>query len=65
MTRYEIALELPKVLDLLAAETASADAAAQARALSPSRDEFEVTRRLNETTDAQSLLLRFGAPSFG
>ena len=65
MTRYEIALELPKVLDLLAAETASADAAAQARALSPSRDEFEVTRRLNETADAQSLLLRFGAPSFG
>ena len=65
MTRYEQALELPKVLELLAAETASADAAAQARALTPSRDEVEVTRRLDETTDAQSLLLRFGAPSLG
>ncbi len=65
MTRYEQALELPKVLDLLAAETASADAAALARALSPSTDEREVARRLDETSDAQSLLLRFGAPSFG
>ena len=65
MTRYEIALELPKVLDLLAAETASADAAAQARALTPSTDVYEVTRRLDETSEAQSLLLRHGAPSLG
>ena len=65
MTRYEIALELPKVLDLLAAEAATEDAAAQARALTPATDIYEVTRRLDETTDAQSLYLRFGAPSFG
>ena len=65
MTRYEIALELPKVLDLLAAETASEDAAAQARALTPSTDEHEVARRLDETSEAQSLLLRHGAPSLG
>ncbi len=65
MTRYETALELPKVLDLLAGETASEDAAALARSLTPSTDAVEVTRRLDETTDAQSLLLRFGSPSFG
>ncbi|MBQ9413808.1 MAG: endonuclease MutS2 [Clostridia bacterium] len=59
------ALELDKVLALLAAEAATADAADAARALQPSPYLAEVERRLQETDDASRLAAGFGLPSFG
>lgn len=58
-------LELNKVLNLLANETGMADAAQAAQELGPSFDEYEVKKWLAETSDAHSLMARFGAPSFG
>ena len=43
-------LELPAVLELLAAEAVSGAARERARALIPSGDRAEVSRRLNETS---------------
>ena len=57
-------LELPAVLDLLAAEASSAAAKDVARMLSPSGDRAEVTRRLDETTAACQLMVVKGSPSF-
>ena len=54
------ALELDKVLALLAAEAATADAADAARALQPSPYLAEVERRLQETDDASRLAAGFG-----
>ena len=59
-----ITLELDKVLSLLAAHTASEDAAAAALALTPSGLLSEVQQRLDETDAAYQLAARFGAPSF-
>ncbi len=67
MTLYEKSLntlELPTVLDMLAAEAASAPAKEQALALSPSDDIYEVRRRLEETTAARDMLVLKGAPGF-
>ena len=58
-------LELNKVLSLLSNETGMADAAKAAQELCPSFDEYEVKKWLAETSDAHSLMARFGAPSFG
>lgn len=65
MNRDHVALELPKVLELLAAETTCADAAEAARALTPSPYLAEVQARLNETEAAYRLIAGFGTPSFG
>ncbi|MGN0172651.1 MAG: endonuclease MutS2 [Acutalibacteraceae bacterium] len=59
------ALELDKVLAMLAAQTAGADAAQAARALTPSPYLSQVERLLTETDDAVRLSAGYGAPSFG
>ena len=55
MNRDLRALELDKILDMLAGETCCADAAHIARALRPS-GELEVVRRLVEETDEAALV---------
>ena len=65
MNRHCKALELDKVLALLAEETGCADAADLARELEPASSLFEAKRRMDETDAAYQLTARFGAPSFG
>ena len=65
MNRYEKALELDKVLDMLATETGWEEPAALARSLEPSSRLSEVQRLLDETGAAYMLTARFGSPSFG
>ena len=65
MQRHYRALELDKILKLLAAETACEDAAGLAVRLTPSVSLTEVQRLLADTDEAHSLMARFGAPSFG
>ena len=65
MNRHYKALELDKILELLAAETTCADAATLARELTPSPYLSEVKRLLDETGAAYSLMAQFGSPSFG
>lgn len=57
-------LELDKVLDMLRAETSCDDAAQLAKELKPTSDFVSVCQLLNQTSDAASLIERFGAPSF-
>ena len=67
MNRYEkscITLELPAVLDLLAAEASSETAKERCRALTPSDDRGEVLRRLAETGAAKQMMVLRGSPSF-
>ncbi|MCL2488134.1 MAG: endonuclease MutS2, partial [Oscillospiraceae bacterium] len=64
LTRDHLALELDKVLAMLAAEATLPDAAAQAQAQVPSADPGEVRRRLDATIAAVDLTARFGAPNF-
>lgn len=65
MQRHYRALELDKILHLLAEET-SCDAAAElARNLRPSTSLPQVKRLLTETDEAHTMMARFGAPSFG
>ena len=65
MERHFKALELDKILHLLAEET-SCDAAAElAQNLLPSTSLPEVKRLLTETDEAHTMMARFGAPSFG
>ena len=63
LKRHEKALELDKILQLLAEQTSCDDAAAAALNLEPSPDDAE--RLLQETDDAFVLMARFGSPSFG
>lgn len=63
--RHLHALELDKILDMLAGQTACDDAARMAREIAPSTELDEVRRRLVETDDAYVLAGRFGSPSFG
>lgn len=65
MIRDLQALELDKILDLLAGETACADAAHMARQLQPESEPALVQRLLDETDDACRLMAGFGSPSFG
>ncbi len=65
MERHFKALELDKILHLLADET-SCDAAAElAQNLRPSTSLSQVKRLLTETDEAHTMMARFGAPSFG
>lgn len=57
-------LELPLVLNMLAAEAVGDSAKEAARALSPSSDPFEVRRRLGETSAAKTMMVVRGSPSF-
>ena len=63
--KHYCALELNKVLEMLAAETACADACRLAKELEPVSDAEQVRSLLQETDDAYILIGRFGAPSFG
>ena len=65
MQKHYRALELDKILKMLAGETACDDAAALALQLIPSHSLSEVQRLLKETDEAHTLMARFGAPSFG
>ncbi len=65
MNKHYRALELDKVLDLLAAHATCDDAAEAARALQPSPYLGEVQRLLADTDAAFCLMAKFGAPPFG
>ena len=65
MNKHYRALELDKVLELLAAQATCEDAAEAARALQPSPYLGEVQRLLNDTDAAFCLMAKFGAPPFG
>ncbi len=62
--KSQLTLELPAVLDLLAAEAASAPAREMARALRPSIHRGEVERMLAETSAAKDMMVSKGSPSF-
>ena len=59
------ALEFDKILSRLAEQTSFADARELALSLEPSSGLFEAETLLRETTDAHSLIGRFGSPGFG
>ncbi|MBR5134584.1 MAG: endonuclease MutS2, partial [Clostridia bacterium] len=59
------ALELSKVLELLAQKVSTTDAAEEARALVPTPYLREAERLLTETDDAVRLTAGYGSPSFG
>ena len=59
-----ITLELPAVLEMLAAEAVGDTAQEQARALKPSTEPAEVRRRQEETTAAKTMMVVRGSPSF-
>ncbi len=65
MNKHYKALELDKVLELLAAQTACEDTAELARTLDPSPYLAEVQRRLADTDAAFCLMAKWGAPPFG
>ncbi len=65
MNRHYRTLELDKILDILADETAIEEAGELARAIEPQYDLDKVQRLLTQTEDAHILIGRFGAPSFG
>ena len=65
MNRHYRALELDKILTLLAKETTIPDAYEQALKIEPAWGLFEVEELLKQTDDAHMLIGRFGAPSFG
>lgn len=57
-------LELLAVLELLSAEAVSMPAKEMVLSLRPSDSEYEVKRRLGETTAAKSMMVLKGSPSF-
>jgi len=63
--KHYIALELDKVLELLAAKTTSAASAARARELLPYSDWRDVRRAVSQTAEINSLSVRFGTPGLG
>lgn len=65
MNRHYRALELDKILTLLAKETTIPGAYEQALKIEPAWGLFEVEELLKQTDDAHMLIGRFGAPSFG
>ena len=65
LNRHHKALELDKVLAMLAEYAGMADAKEAAQALEPANELYDVTALLNQTSAAHSLMARHGAPSFG
>ncbi len=65
MNRHFKALELDKILEMLANETTIPDAHDEAKKIEPAWGLFEVNELLKQTEDAHMLIGRFGAPSFG
>ena len=64
MNRHFSALELPKILDMLAQKATLPDAKAAALALLPDSDPQTVELLLTQTDDASRVISAFGAPSF-
>lgn len=64
MNRHYKALELDKILLMLANETTIPDAYEQALKIEPVWGLFEVQELLKQTEDAHMLIGRFGAPAF-
>lgn len=58
-------LELPVVLEMLSAEAVSLPAKEKTLLLRPSDVEYEVKRRLGETTAAKAMMVLRGSPGFG
>ncbi len=56
-------LELPAVLEMLAAEAVTEGGKEQCSALSPSGDRSEVKRRLSDTSSAKNMMVVRGSPS--
>ena len=65
MNRHFKALELNKILLMLANETSIPDAYELALKIEPVYGLFEVQELLSQTQDAHMLIARYGAPSFG
>ena len=65
MNRHYHALELDKILELLAGQTNGPDAAQAARELRPVPVLAEVKRLQQETAAAFTLMARFGSPVRG
>lgn len=65
MNRQYSALELDKVLELLAQHTSCEDARLAALNLEPQTDLASAQALMNQTRDAHMLLARFGGPAFG
>ncbi len=63
--RHIRAVELDKILQLLAEQTSCDDAAELALQLTPSPSIAKVKELLQETDDAYVLMAKFGSPSFG
>jgi DNA mismatch repair protein MutS2 len=63
--KHFLALELDKVLELLAAKTTSEASAARAREIIPYDDWRDVTRAVERTADINTLSVRFGTPGLG
>ncbi|MDO4458989.1 MAG: endonuclease MutS2, partial [Clostridia bacterium] len=64
MNRNHKALELDKVLEMLAAETTCEEAASLALELRPAENIEDARVLLQQTDDAFVLMAKFGAPSF-
>ena len=58
-------LELPAVLELLSKEAVSLPAKDAVLSLRPADNEYEVKRRLGETSAAKAMMVLKGSPSFG
>lgn len=65
ISKHYNALELPKVLSMLAENTACEDAKNEALGIKPQSDINLARALLNQTRDAHMLLARFGGPAFG
>ncbi len=65
MNKYLKSIEFDKVLEMLAGQTSSEDARELALTLEPSGGLYEAELLLRETSDAHSLVGRFGSPGFG
>lgn len=65
MNRHHLALELDKVLELLAQHTSCEDARLAALNLEPQSELASAQALMNQTRDAHMLLARFGGPAFG
>ena len=65
LQRHIRAVELDKILLLLAEQTSCDDAAQLALQLTPSTSISQVRKLLTETDDAYVLMAKFGSPSFG
>ncbi len=65
MNKHHRALELDKILNMLAQETTCEDARELALQTEPLEGKFQIEEQLRQTEDAYILTGRFGAPSFG